>query len=379
MKKRPPLTSLSIKFLEVRDKMYEVPDIPGLFLRIYPSGKLIWKINKSVNGKRIVKTLGEYPKVSIAEARKQVNSLNRDPLAQTDNTFKGIFDSWIEYRKLQCKEWDRVASRVRRRLLPTLGSTAWNDITPMMVLNTIKDNVPANMRPERYFADVASMERFALTLGVTTNLKFQTLSSLVPKREVRHQPTIPASDLPEFFSELKKLMSLPHRNQRNLVFIKLLFYTLLRNRELCLLKWEYIDKKNKVITIPSEFMKMRKEHIVPITNQIQETLDSIPKTTDYVFSPTLSAGEPKSLKSMINRVFSQITTNGNRLVAHGVRSIGRTWMADQGIDFAVAENCLAHTVGSSVSQAYNRTTLLERRRVAMQKWNDFVEECFNKL
>lgn len=51
-------------------------------------------------------------------------------------------------------------------------------------------------------------------------------------------------------------------------------------------------------------------------------------------------------------------------------------MAENDIDFEVAENCLAHKVGNAVVQAYNRTTLLEKRRVAMQKWDDYVEKCF---
>lgn len=379
MKKRPQLTSLSIKFLEVKDKMYEVPDIPGLFLRVYPSGKLVWKINKSVNGKRVVKTLGDYPTVSIAKARQQVTALNLDEQTNTGNTFKDVFENWLECRKLKNKEWTRIASRDKKRLLPTLGSIPWNDITPMMVINTIKTHVPPTLRAEYYFGDIASMERFALTLGITTTLKFQTLASLLPKRPKAHQPTIPAQDLPIFFNELKTLMSLPRKVPRNIVVIKLMFLTLLRTRELCLLKWSYIDTDTKVITIPSEIMKMRRPHTVPITRQIQETLDSLPKESDYVFSPTLDkTGDAKALKMTICNIFKQIVTNGNRLVPHGIRAMGRTWMAEQGIDFEVAENCLAHTVGNSVVQAYSRTTLLERRRVAMQKWDDFVEECFNK-
>ena len=63
------------------------------------------------------------------------------------------------------------------------------------------------------------------------------------------------------------------------------------------------------------------------------------------------------------------------LVPHGIRSIGRTWMAEERIDHDIAEMCLAHRVGTSVELAYNRTDFLELRRNAMQRWCDYVELC----
>ena len=48
------------------------------------------------------------------------------------------------------------------------------------------------------------------------------------------------------------------------------------------------------------------------------------------------------------------------------------WAADQGIAFEVAEQCLAHTVGSAVVQAYQRSSMLERRRPVMDAWADHV-------
>ena len=57
---------------------------------------------------------------------------------------------------------------------------------------------------------------------------------------------------------------------------------------------------------------------------------------------------------------------------HGFRSAMRTWMGDNGVEFELAEQCLAHAVGNGVVQAYQRSSLLERRRPVMQAWADFV-------
>ena len=50
----------------------------------------------------------------------------------------------------------------------------------------------------------------------------------------------------------------------------------------------------------------------------------------------------------------------------------RSWMADQGVAFELAESCLAHVVGNAVVQAYQRSSMLERRRPIMAAWASFV-------
>ena len=47
-------------------------------------------------------------------------------------------------------------------------------------------------------------------------------------------------------------------------------------------------------------------------------------------------------------------------------------MADNGVEFELAEACLAHTVGNAVVQAYQRSSMLERRRPIMQEWASFL-------
>ena len=47
-------------------------------------------------------------------------------------------------------------------------------------------------------------------------------------------------------------------------------------------------------------------------------------------------------------------------------------MADNGVEFELAEQCLAHSVGNGVVQAYQRSSMIERRRPVMQRWADFL-------
>ena len=376
--KRPLLTVQSIKFLEIKDKTYEVPDIPGLFLRIYPSGKKVWKMNKSVNGKRIVKTLGAYPKeVTIAQARQKVKEYAELSSPQNNlPTLENIYNGWIEVKKNRIVRWKNIESRFQRVILPSLGKLLWKDITPLMMINTIKQNTPEKYNYSTIAGEVFNLETYAVNMGFTDQLKFRTLSSALPSYNSQHLKSIPPSELTNFLKILFN-SSFGYNRDIKLNFIFLLFCTLLRNHALAALKWEYIDFKNQTITIPAEIMKARREHIIPITKQISIVLNKLEHNSDYVFNTSPNKQfKFKNLTNKIREIFKQASSSNYNIVPHGVRSVGRTWMGDNGIDFEVAENCLAHKVGNSVVQAYYRTTLLDKRRVALQKWNDYVEKCF---
>ena len=55
-----------------------------------------------------------------------------------------------------------------------------------------------------------------------------------------------------------------------------------------------------------------------------------------------------------------------------MRAAARSWMADQGAQFEIAEAALAHTVGNAVVAAYQRSSMLELRRPILQRWADFI-------
>ena len=63
------------------------------------------------------------------------------------------------------------------------------------------------------------------------------------------------------------------------------------------------------------------------------------------------------------------------LVAHGLRSVGRTWMADHGGTFEASETCLAHVVGSSTSRTYQRSDYLDQRTDLMKAWIAYIADC----
>lgn len=380
--KKPLLTVQSIKFLPVKDKTYEVSDVPGLFLRIHPSGKKVWKLNKSINGKRVVKTLGSYPKeMSLAQAREAVRAYVEDPTKSEDYTLGSIFNDWLTLKKNTVSSWKDTNSRFERFLLPYLGKTLWNDLTPVLLLKTLKRSTISNCVAKRIAQEIGNIEKYALNMGYTDRVRFQFLSNNFPTQRTQHRHCTQPSELVQFFKNIDTVIHSTFRRYNHWYLVQMLFYTLLRVGEVSALKWEYINQDKKIITIPAEIMKTRVEHIVPITTQIDELLGKLDHINEYIFQhrkPGNPNPKARGGNLVLDDLFKKASINDLVMVPHGVRATGRIWMSENNVPFEVAENCLSHKVGSAITQAYNRTTLLEQRRVAMQKWNDFVENCLKE-
>ncbi len=389
---RKGLTVLQIKFLEVKDKRYDVADIPGLYIRVFPSGTKVWRISKSINGKRVVKAIGNFPEVSIAEARATMkkyvaaSSLNQP---YSVNTFGNIAESYLQVKRQRIKNWKEIEERLYKYLIPDLKKVQWEKLTPVMILNVINKNVPSSLKTTKmrlcYY--VQAMEKHAVNMGRADSYHLQSLVSAVPKYIPLHMASISADKLPVFMRSLYIKGYVPYLKEHYqwkyeywTPFLVGLF-TLVRPKEYLSLKWEYVDFEKKVITIPAENMKMKRIHEIPMSTQLEALLADMNQETEYLF-PLAKNGSPLAFHEFNVRfcyIFKKASEDcGLKVVPHGLRSIGRTWMADNGVDFEVAENCLAHSIGIATVAAYNRTTLLEKRRVVMQKWSDFIEDCFAK-
>ena len=83
-----------------------------------------------------------------------------------------------------------------------------------------------------------------------------------------------------------------------------------------------------------------------------------------------TTGKPLSDSTISKLVREQ----GIQAVPHGFRSSFRDWCGETGQPREVAEACLAHAVKSKVEAAYARSDLLNRRRILMQAWADYLSE-----
>ena len=124
-------------------------------------------------------------------------------------------------------------------------------------------------------------------------------------------------------------------------------------------------------------MKKRRPFRVPLTSFMKDLI-----AREQALSPRPRSGHVFAGKSTGKHVSSQAlakymhgTSLKGRLVAHGLRSIARSWLADEAVPFDVAEMCLSHDVGTQVSRAYQRSDFFDARRAVMERWSEHVRAC----
>ncbi|MCY3863746.1 MAG: site-specific integrase [bacterium] len=152
--------------------------------------------------------------------------------------------------------------------------------------------------------------------------------------------------------------------------MEFLVLTAARSAEVRGMRWAEVDTDAAVWTIPAERMKAKREHRVPLSAQALDVLADAMKRTGgsgLVF-PGRVVG-----RTIGNSTLSELLVSlGQPTTPHGFRSAFRGWCGETGADHHAAEMSLAHAVGSKVEQAYLRTDLLERRRVLMQQWAEYI-------
>ena len=134
-------------------------------------------------------------------------------------------------------------------------------------------------------------------------------------------------------------------------------------------RWDEFDFEERVWSVPPERRKDGRNypHRVPLCQQAVQMLESIERNDDLVFvnkkGNRLHAETPR---------LTLIRILGRKVTMHGCRSTFRDWCAESAKDPILAEKSLMHTTGNEVEQAYQRSDLLEQRRVLMQEWADFL-------
>lgn len=183
-------------------------------------------------------------------------------------------------------------------------------------------------------------------------------------KKVKHHRALPHNDVPRFMRSLRQ------RTGMTALALEFTILTAARTGETLGATWSEMDLVNAIWTVPPERMKAGREHRVPLSAralQILNELDEKAGDSDFVFH---GANRDRPVSSMallmlLRRMKADVTT-------HGFRSTMRQWAAET-TDFPreVAEAALAHTIGSAVERAYQRSDLFDRRRMLMDAWCEY--------
>lgn len=368
------LTAQQVKSITTPGKYH---DRDGLILRVAPGGSKQWVWRGTVYGRRVELGLGAVRFTTLAEARETAFEYLRcarrggDPRtlrAGSDTpTFAQAAEAVIEARRDGWRD-SRTAeiwrSSLQRFAYPHVGRMPVDKITTADLVRVL--------RPI-WFERRATAKKVAARLGAVMahavaeghrgdNPAGAKLTAAMPRngaKPVEHQPSLPADQLGP---ALARLTASKRAWPLTIAALRFIASTAARSGEARHARWDEID--GDTWTIPAERTKTQRPHVVPLSSMALNALETARAHADssgLLFpSPTGRALSTEALSKF---------TRAERFTPHGCRASFRSWAAETGIEREVAEAALGHVAGK-VERAYQRSDLLERRRVVMQLWAD---------
>jgi integrase len=385
------LTDTKLRALRARDRLYRVADSGGLCIEVTPAGSRLWRYRYRFNGRASMLGLGEYPSVSLADARTARDNARRlvdagvnpaqarrdderERRVAADNTFKAVALEWIE--RMEGRWTAHHAADVRRSLeqeaFPAIGSRPVSEITPSEVIDCLRaiEKRGAIEVAHRTSQRIATVFRYAVNTERATFNPAADLRGVLKTRKVTHLKAMPRDDLPEFLRKLETYDGRPETR----IGLRLLALTFVRTGELRGARWVEIDLDKAEWRIPAERMKMREEHVVPLSTQAIETLRELQTFTGR--APLLFPGRSNAHKPVSENTFLFALYRlgyHSRATGHGFRALASTTLNEQGWQPDVIERQLAHAERNKVRAAYNRAQYMAERREMMQAWADFLD------
>lgn len=354
----------------------------GLYLLVKPSGGRSWIFRFRHHGRLRDMGLGSTQDFALAEARARAAEQRKlradgvDPIearkaargatARTWGEAVADFigtqrvgwknqaqaDQWLQSLRDHGPDFELPVSAIDTALVVRCLRKVWTEKTE--TATRVRGRIERVWDAERVAGGVAG-ENPARWRGHLQHL----LPPPTKVRKVENHAAMPYADAPAFMAALLRGSS---ASRRALAFTVL---TAARTGEATGAAWSEFDLQAGVWTVPADRMKAAREHLVPLSRQVLEILRALPKSrppfdlSENAMLYLLQRQPPKGL--------------GLPYTVHGFRSTFRDWVSEQtDTPSEVAEMALAHAIKDKVEAAYRRGALLEKRRVLMQAWADYL-------
>ena len=399
-----PLSDRQINNAKPKEKNYSLPDGGGLGLLVTGKGSKLWRMRARINGKPVVFSFGEYPYVSLEQARRQRDEIKTlvaqgiDPredkkehqaAEKATEEAKAIQDN-RKFEKLAKRLYSSKAGRTtddyrntmlrqfELHLFPAIGEKNIADIEGKELFDLfsgVAGKMNAKGKPMTYMAkklcqwtaevyDLANVENssFALTNPCRSIIRF------LPKHETEHMRRIRFAELPDFIQALQAYGG--HVLTKAAIWMML--YTGMRQTSIRNAQWSDFDLDTAIWNRKPE--KTDKAiHELPLPKQAVRMLETIRPLSEgkagLVF-PSVYANQLKMSEAAIGQAIERM---GFAMTGHGLRGVVSTGLNELGFNPRLVEVQLGHKKGDAIEAAYNDAKHLKDRRKMMQVWADYLD------
>ncbi len=388
-----PLTDKACKAADPLDKAYKLTDAHGLFLLIHPNGRKYWRYKYRFMGKEKLLSFGVYPEVSLQEARDKRDEARKslrqsiDPSEQkkeaarivelqNGNTFENIAREWHD---TNLDRWTpeygkTILHRLECDVFKAMGHLPIATITAPQLLNAIRiiEERGAREMAHRSMQICSQIFRYAIVTGRAERNPAGDMRGALKPVKRGHYAALDTSRLPEFVKALEKNDARLYLHTRLAIWFLML--TFVRTGELIAATWCEFDLEGRQWIIPASRMKMKRDHIVPLSNQAMEILTELKKlggNRQFVFPSQIDSQKHMSNNTIL-KALERMGYKGE-MTGHGFRALAMSTIKEKlGYRHEVVDRQLAHVPASKIEAAYDRAKFLDERKIMMQKWADYI-------
>jgi integrase len=368
-------------------------DGQGLYLHVKASGKY-WRMAYRFNDKQLTLSFGIYPALSLLKARRMRDDARSklaegiDPgvakresketrLREAVNTFEHVAREWLAKTASGRAEstQQKVTAWLANDIFPYIGSKPIRTLAP-------RDFIAALKHMERRGA-LDSLQRVkqicgqVLRYAVVHELAERDVTTDIKGAFEKHmRRNFSGITDPGELAQLLRAIDGYNGHYNSVAALRLAPMLFVRPGELQNAEWSEVNLDTAEWRIPAAKMKMKLEHLVPLSTQAVAILRKQHELTGhgrYVFPSLLTRERPMS-ENTLNTALRRMGYDKKTHTAHGFRATARTILDEVlGERVDLIEHQLSHAVKDANGRAYNRTTHLPARRQMMQRWADYLD------
>lgn len=384
-----PLTDVKVRQAKATDKPLKLTDSNGLILEVKLNGVKSWRYRYKLNGKENMFAIGNYPLVSLQDARRARDEARElvkkgmhpsharasdkaKQVGENADTVKVIADKWLAEASPNWSPY--YLKQVKRGLdvdiLPYIGSRPMRSITAADIRQIIKritdrgaETVAINVRQW-----CSALFSYGVRWGKADFDPAASLRRAIIRPAIENAQPMMAGDLVTFMDKLDGYGGL----KTTALAIKLLLYTFVRTVEMRRAEWSEVRLDDALWVVPGDKMKKGRTHMIPLSRQAVAVLEELKKITgagQYLF-PNSRRPDDIMSATTINRAMEYL---GIPFTGHDFRATASTHLYEMGYPEDWVEMQLAHAEKKKTKAAYNHAKYLQDRRAMMQVWADWLD------
>ncbi len=398
------LTDAKILAAKPDEKSYKLADANNMFLLVHPNGSKYWRLRYRHLGKEKTLALGQYPEVSLSEAREKRDEARKlisdgiDPCEQRRakkaapeaiNTFELVARQWHKSNKKWSETHsEKVLKSLEGHVFPYIGL---RDITTLRTPDLL---VPVKAAEAKEIYEIAArlqqritaIMRYAAQSGIISYNPAVDMAGALTTVKRQHRPALTLSRISELLEHLDAYKGQPLTR----LATKLTLLIFIRSSELRFARWTEMNFEKAMWTIPPERKpiegvkyshrgsKMRTEHLVPLSTQALDILKEIHTISgeyELIFTGDHNPWKPMSENTVNNALRLMGYDTKVDVCGHGFRAMACSSLIESGLwSKDAVERQMSHQERNGVRAAYiHKAEFLDERRLMLQWWADFLD------